>query len=82
MKFIILIIVFLIGVVALSLIYKFIRERHIRHCKNCKYASFLRSMSHPRPVYCAMKCKPIQEDDQRQKALFCIYFDSEDSGEK
>jgi hypothetical protein len=78
MKFIIFIIAFLIGVIALSLISKFIRERHIRHCQNCKYASFLRSMSHPRPVYCAMKCKPIQEDDQRQKALFCIYFDSED----
>ena len=75
------IIAFLIGVVALSLICKFIRERHIRHCQNCKYASFLRSMSHPRPVYCAMKCKPIQENDQRQKALFCIYFDSEDGGE-
>nr|DAQ01525.1 MAG TPA: hypothetical protein [Caudoviricetes sp.] len=82
MKFIILIIVFLIGVVALSLICKFIRERHIRHCQNCKYASFLRSMSHPRPVYCSMKCKPIQENDQRKKALFCIYFDSEEGGEK
>jgi hypothetical protein len=82
MKFIILIIAILICVVALSLICKFIRERHIRHCQNCKYASFLRSMSHPRPVYCAMKCKPIQENDQRQKALFCIYFDSEDGEQK
>ena len=82
MKFIILIIAILICVVALSLFCKFIRERHIRHCQNCKYASFLRSMSHPRPVYCAMKCKPIQENDQRQKALFCIYFDSKDGDEK
>lgn len=82
MKFIICIIAILICVVALSLISKFIRERHIRHCRNCKYASFLRSMLHPRPVYCAMKCKTIQEDHQRQKALFCIYFDSEDGGAK
>lgn len=33
MKFIIFIIAFLIGVIALSLISKFIRERHIRHCR-------------------------------------------------
>ncbi len=82
MKLIICIIAILIGVVALSLISKSIRERHIRHCQNCKYASFLRSMLHPRPVFCAMKCKTIQEDHQRQKALFCIYFDSKEGGEK
>lgn len=82
MKFIIFIIAILIGVIALSLISKFIRERHIRHCQNCKYASFLRSMPHPRPVFCAMKRKTICEDEQRQKALFCIYFDSEDGEEK
>lgn len=82
MKFIICIIAILICVVALSLISKSIRERHIRHCQNCKYASFLRSMLHPRPVFCAMKCKTIQEDHQRQKALFCIYFDSGDGEQK
>ena len=82
MKFIILIIVFLIGVVALSLICKFIRERHIRHCQNCKCAAFLRSMTHPRPVFCAMRRKTICEDDQRKKALFCIYFDSGDGEQK
>lgn len=78
MKFIICIIAILICVVALPLIVKFVKERHIRHCQNCQYAAFLRSMPHPRPVFCAMKCKTIQEDHQRQKALFCIYFDSED----
>ena len=82
MKFIILIIAILLCVVALSLIVKIVKERHIRHCQNCEYATFLRSIPHPRPVYCSMKCKPIQEDDQRKKALFCIYFDSEDGGEK
>lgn len=81
MKFIILIIAILICVVALSLISKFIRERHIRHCQNCKYAAFLRSMPHPRPVFCALRRKTIQEDHQRQKALFCIYFDSKDGDE-
>lgn len=82
MKFIICIIAILICVVALSLISKSIRERHIRHCQNCKYASFLRSMLHPRPVFCAMKYKTIQEDHQRQKALFCIYFDSKEGEQK
>lgn len=82
MKFIICIIAILICVVALSLIVKFVKERHIRHCQNCQYAAFLRSMPHPRPVFCAMKRKTICEDDQRQKALFCIYFDSEDGEQK
>lgn len=75
MKLVFFIIAFLIGVVVLSLICKFIRERHIRHCQNCKYAAFLRTMPHPRPVRCGMKCKTFCEDEQRRKALLCIYFD-------